>query len=188
MEDRIWQAIVDCDSQYDGQFFYAVVSTRIFCRPSCRSKTPKRNNVILFFTPSEAVAAGFRPCKRCQPHDTSPFCSDIEIVNRTLQLIDTNYSEPLSLREMASRVHISPYHLHRTFRRITGDTPSDRLTRKRIEAAIQLLVSSRIPIKQIAEQAGYRNTAYFSSVFRKITGVSPTAYRLQQFQQKQQKR
>jgi AraC family transcriptional regulator of adaptative response / methylphosphotriester-DNA alkyltransferase methyltransferase len=62
-----WQAVIECDKSYDGLFFYGVVTTGVFCRPSCRSKSPLRNNVLFFNGLDDAVKAGFRPCKKCRP-------------------------------------------------------------------------------------------------------------------------
>ncbi|MCL6516648.1 Ada metal-binding domain-containing protein [Alicyclobacillus sp.] len=74
MPEDLWHAIVNCDVAYDGRFYYGVVSTGVFCRPSCRSKTPKREHVRIFLTTGEARAAGFRPCKRCKPDLQSAAC------------------------------------------------------------------------------------------------------------------
>ncbi|MCL6516792.1 Ada metal-binding domain-containing protein [Alicyclobacillus sp.] len=67
VNDAQWRAIVNCDAAFDGQFFYGVTSTGVFCRPSCRSRTPRRENVRIFHSNREAQAAGFRPCKHCHP-------------------------------------------------------------------------------------------------------------------------
>ncbi|WP_442870390.1 Ada metal-binding domain-containing protein [Aneurinibacillus sp. Ricciae_BoGa-3] len=67
MKAEFWQAIVDCDQDYDGEFYYGVLTTGIFCRPSCKSRLPKINNVKLFQSIEDAENEGFRPCKRCRP-------------------------------------------------------------------------------------------------------------------------
>ena len=69
MNAEIWEAIIHCDPAYDGKFYYGVHTTGIFCRPSCKSKKPKRENVSTFKTIDEALSAGFRPCKRCRPEE-----------------------------------------------------------------------------------------------------------------------
>jgi AraC family transcriptional regulator of adaptative response / methylphosphotriester-DNA alkyltransferase methyltransferase len=65
--DTMWDATVSCDKEYDGAFFYAVKTTGIFCRPSCKSRVPNKDNVSFFLNASEAQKAGYRPCKRCRP-------------------------------------------------------------------------------------------------------------------------
>ena len=67
MENNKWKVVIENDNSFDECFFYAVKSTGIFCRPSCRSKPPLQNNVEFFHTSEEAVKAGYRPCKRCRP-------------------------------------------------------------------------------------------------------------------------
>lgn len=67
MKEHLWKAIVNGDLSYDGRFFYGVNTTGVFCRPSCNSRKPKREHVRIFSTIREAMAAGFRPCKRCRP-------------------------------------------------------------------------------------------------------------------------
>ena len=66
-DNEKWDAVVHCDPTYDGQFFYGVKTTGIFCRPSCKSKTPLRENVEFFDEAAVASARGMRPCKRCRP-------------------------------------------------------------------------------------------------------------------------
>lgn len=69
MQDIYWNAVKNSDPSYDGVFFYAVTTTNIFCRPSCKSRLPKREHVMFFRTKEEAKSKGFRPCKRCRPDD-----------------------------------------------------------------------------------------------------------------------
>ncbi len=66
-EEEKWKAALSCDADYDGQFFYGVKTTGIFCRPSCKSKSPKREHVVFFDTAEQARKYGLRPCKRCRP-------------------------------------------------------------------------------------------------------------------------
>jgi len=66
-ETARWSAVVDCDATADGQFVYSVKTTGIYCRPSCRSRTPRRDNVAFHLSPAAAELSGYRPCKRCNP-------------------------------------------------------------------------------------------------------------------------
>ena len=77
-DNEMWQAVQTCDPAYDGEFFYAVQTTRIFYRPSCKSKCPRRNNVEYFKSSAEAEAAGYRPCKRCR-HDLPQYDPDRDL-------------------------------------------------------------------------------------------------------------
>ncbi|MNW51436.1 Bifunctional transcriptional activator/DNA repair enzyme AdaA [compost metagenome] len=175
MTNEQWEAILHNDVSYDGSFYYAVKTTGIFCRPSCKSRPPKRENITTFNTADEALAAHFRPCKRCRP--TGARLPDEEWISIVTQYIDRNYMNDLSLSHLANISHGSPYHLHRTFRRTTGVTPVEYIQEKRIALAKQLLISSRLSIAEIGKQVGLRNTPYFITLFKKLTGITPAHYR-----------
>lgn len=177
VSDEQWQAIITNDGSFDGQFYYAVATTRIFCRPSCKSKPPKRENIGFFLSPSEAISAGFRPCKRCKP--TGARLPDEEWVSIVTEYIDHHYKETLTLDRLARLSHGSPYHLHRTFKRVTGMTPVEYVQEVRISAAKALLLSSDISVTSVGASAGMSNTSYFITLFKKKTGLTPEAYRLQ---------
>jgi AraC family transcriptional regulator of adaptative response / methylphosphotriester-DNA alkyltransferase methyltransferase len=86
-----WQAVISCDSNYDGIFFYGVKTTGIFCRPSCKSKTPLRGNVIFFDNIANALEIGLRPCKRCCP-DKVVFQPELELVKEAKGIFDVGYN------------------------------------------------------------------------------------------------
>jgi AraC family transcriptional regulator of adaptative response / methylphosphotriester-DNA alkyltransferase methyltransferase len=113
-EER-WQAIIGNDASYDFKFFYAVKSTGIFCRPSCKSKVPNRANVRIFRTAAEAIREEFRPCKRCKP--TGERLPDREWVDAIARYMERHYDSAMTLNMLAEMFHGSPYHLHRTFKK-----------------------------------------------------------------------
>lgn len=120
-EENRWQAILDRDVGSDGAFVYAVRSTGIYCRPSCPSRRPRRDQVIFFPVSEAAERAGFRPCRRCRPQEnTSP---QVKWVQHICRYIETHLNDPLTLANLSAEVGISPYHLQRTFKRIMGLTP-----------------------------------------------------------------
>ncbi|MCL6633215.1 MAG: bifunctional transcriptional activator/DNA repair enzyme AdaA [Alicyclobacillus herbarius] len=175
VDDALWEAIVNCEPTFDGQFFYAVISTGIFCRPSCRSRTPLRENVRIFRSVEDARAAGFRPCKRCRPDALGP---DEELVQSAIEIMEQRYQDPLTLDTLARELAISPYHLHRIFKRLTGTTPADYVLDKRLRVAKEALRNERYrTVTDIAMGVGFRSTSHFSTVFRKETGYSPSDYR-----------
>lgn len=175
LTDETWDAIRRNDASYDDKFFYAVKTTGIFCRPSCKSKAPKKENVRIFRNTEEALAADFRPCKRCKP--TNQRLPDHEWVNQITKYIDTNYSATLTLGALADHCHGSLYHLHRTFKRITGKTPIEYVQQVRIKKAMESLIDSDRTIADIAATVGISNTSYFITLFKKKTGYTPTDYR-----------
>ncbi|MFD2369924.1 bifunctional transcriptional activator/DNA repair enzyme AdaA [Brevibacillus sp. GCM10020057] len=181
LTEEKWQAIIRNDAAYDGSFVYAVKTTRIFCRPSCKSKAPNRENVQVFANARQALAARFRPCKRCKP--TGQRLPDREWVEQITQYIDDHFRERLTLEMLADACHGSPYHLHRTFKRITGVTPVEYVQQTRIRAAQELLVRTGESVAAISSMVGMHNTPYFMTLFKKFTGRTPTEYR--QMNQKQ---
>jgi AraC family transcriptional regulator, regulatory protein of adaptative response / methylphosphotriester-DNA alkyltransferase methyltransferase len=173
--EEIWQAIVNNDSSYNDKFFYAVRTTGIFCRPSCRSKPPNRENVRLFEHAEQALAARFRPCKRCKP--TGRRLPDEEWIGGLTAYIEEHYREALTLEILAELSHGSPYHLHRTFKRITGLTPVLYIQQLRIHKAKEQLLETEHSVAVIGTQIGMPNTSYFVTLFKKLTGHTPTRYR-----------
>lgn len=172
-----WQAIISNDASYDGQFFYAVRTTGIFCRPSCKSKEPKFQNVTIFADAQQAMTANYRPCKRCKP--TGERLPDTEWVCVMTEYIDHHYTEPLTLHQLAEICHGSPYHLHRTFKKIMNITPVDYIQQHRITQACQELKETQHSITAIGLNIGIPNTSYFVTLFKKKIGITPAQYRKQ---------
>ncbi|WP_178022016.1 bifunctional transcriptional activator/DNA repair enzyme AdaA [uncultured Paenibacillus sp.] len=170
-----WQAIIQNDASQDGRFFYAVASTGIFCRPSCKSRPPKRENVLVFASAEQAKAARFRPCKRCKPEGQR--LPDREWVDQITEFIDRHYRDRLTLETLAEWCHGSPYHLQRTFKRVMRMTPTEYLGRRRIEEAKRALAESQRTVAEIAREVGIGSSAYLITLFKKTTGVTPNEYR-----------
>ena len=124
-----------------------------------------------------AVGAGFRACKRCRP-DQARWPAE-ELVHQTQTYMKDHRSEPLTLGRIAEALHISPYHLHRVFKRVTGLTPMAYLVKHRLTVAQQLLTDTELTMTDVGATVGFTSSAHFSTVFRKEFGQSPTAYRRQ---------
>ncbi|MFY0544133.1 bifunctional transcriptional activator/DNA repair enzyme AdaA [Brevibacillus sp. H7] len=177
MNEQMWRAIVDCDPAYDGQFYYGLQTTGIFCKPSCRSKTPNPENVRIFLTTGDAKKAGLRPCKRCRPEEPFRLTSEEELAQKAAAFLTQHCHQPLSLQQIAAELFVSPYHLQRCFQKVMGVSPAKFLLRKRLKAAQHLLGNTQESITTIALQVGFQSSSHFSAVFHKETGCSPTAYR-----------
>jgi len=170
-----WQAIIQNDSSYDSKFFYAVKSTRIFCRPSCKSRIPNRNNVRIFHHAEQALSENFRPCKRCKPNGLT--LPNEEWVEQIKDYIEKNFNELLTLDILAEMCHGSPFHLQRTFKKTTGISPIEYILQFRIVKAAEQLLQTNQSIKKISTAVGIENTEYFATLFKKKTGFTPTEYR-----------
>ena len=123
-QDRCWAAVRAHDASQDGQWVYSVKTTGVYCRPGCASRLPLRKNTAFFETNEAAEAAGFRPCKRCRPTESSQAERHIAAVERACALIRERDALP-TLGELAKAARISPYHFHRVFKQITGATPRE---------------------------------------------------------------
>src|SRR5690349_21133937 len=110
-----WQAVVARDARFDDKVFYAVVTTGVYCRPSCGARLPKRENVRFFATRADAERAGFRACKRCKP-DCPPRSERASAqIAAACRIIEESETPP-SLAELSRAAGLSPYHFHRLFK------------------------------------------------------------------------
>src|SRR6185503_8332134 len=113
-----WSAVRRRDAAADGRFFYSVRSTGVFCRPSCASRPARRENVAFHDSVADAIAAGFRPCKRCRPDEAPRADRERSLVAQACRAIE-RAEQPPKLAELATLCGLSPYHFHRLFKRIT---------------------------------------------------------------------
>jgi methylphosphotriester-DNA--protein-cysteine methyltransferase len=134
-----WRAVLARSADADGRFFYAVRTTGVYCRPTCPSRRPRRENVEFFATTAQAEAGGFRACRRCTPSNGHGPVSAAERVRRACRLIDEAEDTP-DLKAIAQAAGLSPFHFHRLFRRLVGVTPREILLREMVSEA-RLLVS-----------------------------------------------
>lgn len=173
----MWEAVINNNQRYDGIFYYAVKSTGIFCRPSCKSKIPRFENVLFFGTAHEALTEGYRPCKRCRPDVIDTYHESIkEISQIVVNILQTEYQNPTILNELPSRVGLSPFHLQRSFKKHIGQTPKVFLQNIRIRQAKKLLETKEMNNTEICFAVGFDSLSSFYAVFRKMTGLSPKDY------------
>ncbi|HEX7939011.1 MAG TPA: Ada metal-binding domain-containing protein, partial [Gemmatimonadaceae bacterium] len=121
-DSTAWAAVQHRDRRFDGQFVYAVSSTRIFCRPSCSSRRPTKANVEFFGSTADAEAAGYRACKRCRPTSAKPPIID-RAVKHVLEYLMTHMDTPVTLATLARETGMSPFHLQRSFKKALGVSP-----------------------------------------------------------------
>jgi AraC family transcriptional regulator, regulatory protein of adaptative response / methylated-DNA-[protein]-cysteine methyltransferase len=170
-DEQRWQRVLARDSKADGQFVSAVTSTKIYCRPSCPAKHPLRKNVRFYASPSEAEQAGFRACKRCRPTEPN---SQAEQVRALCDYIEKNLDSSLTLEALSQQVHLSPYHLQRTFKKIVGVSPKQYAAQLRTKRLRTNLKAGETVTTSVYE-AGFGSS---SRVYEKNTlGMPPGVYR-----------
>jgi AraC family transcriptional regulator of adaptative response/methylated-DNA-[protein]-cysteine methyltransferase len=174
-DDPRWAAVVARDRSRDGEFYYSVASTGVYCRPSCASRLAKPSNVRFHATAAEAEQAGFRPCKRCRPDAASIDERQAAMVADACRRIEAA-EEPPSLDALARAADLSPYHFHRVFKALTGLTPkgyagAHRAGRVREELARGAGVTTAI------YDAGFNSSSRFYEKSNEILGMRPSDYR-----------
>jgi len=168
------------DARFDGRFFIAVLSTRIYCRPICPSPTARRENVRYYRSAEEASAAGFRPCLRCRP-ETAPgtpaWNGTSATVNRALRLIAERLPEAETVASLAERLGVSARHLNRLFHVHLGASPVAVAKTRRLHFAKQLISDTDLPMFRVAQASGFRSVRRFNDSIRELYGRTPSELR-----------
>lgn len=168
------------DPRFDGKFFIAVTTTRIYCRPVCPAPTSKSSNVQYYATSAAAAEAGFRPCLRCRPEaapGTPAWMGTSAVVRRALRLIDDGALDNASVDALATRVGVGPRHLDRLFLQYVGASPIAVAQTRRLHFAKRLLDETDLPITQIALAAGFGSIRRFNTAFQKTYARAPREMR-----------
>ncbi len=172
-EEICWQAVVERDPRYAGRFVFGVRSTHVYCRPGCGARRPRRDQVIFFAGGAEARAAGFRACRRCHPDEANG--QSAELAERARRLMD-EAGEPLSLAALAGQLHVSPYHLQRTFKAAFGVTPRQYAAARRLER-FKSEVQQGQDVTTALYSAGYGSPSRLYERAGQSLGMTPGAYR-----------
>ena len=171
-DDEAWAAASAKDRRYDGRFVTGVMSTGIYCRPSCPARAPKRDNVRFFADGAAARAAGLRACKRCSPDDVS---RDERTVLAAIEAIKAS-EEPLALAGLAADAGYSVAHFQRLFTRATGLSPAAYTRALRRERASDAL-SGGGRVTDAIYDAGYSGPSRFYADNQERLGMTPSAWR-----------
>lgn len=168
------------DPAFDGKFFTAVRTTKIYCRPVCPVKHPLTKNVSYYPTAAAAERAGYRPCLRCRP-ETAPFCAawngTLTTVERALKLIEAGDLDTGTVEELADRLGVGTRHLSRLFETHVGASPLQTAQTMRIGRAKRLLDETALSITEIAFKAGFGSVRRFNAAFLKLYGRPPSVIR-----------
>ncbi len=178
--DIFYRATLERDQSFDGVFFLGVKTTGIYCRPICPAPKPKRKNTVWFAGVAEAIAAGFRPCKRCRPETVpgSPAWQGTKTtVSRALRLIADGYLSAEKSEALADKLGITDRHLRRLFAKHLGYSPVEAMNRHRMALVKNMLTATNMSILDIAMQAGFTSLRRFNQVFKETEGMNPKAWR-----------
>jgi AraC family transcriptional regulator, regulatory protein of adaptative response / methylated-DNA-[protein]-cysteine methyltransferase len=177
MADPRWAAVAARDARADGQFFYSVRTTGVFCQPSCAARAPRPENVAFHATMADAERAGFRPCRRCRPDQPSLATQQAAMVAGLCRHIE-QAEQPPTLDELAARVALSPFHLHRVFKAVTGVTPRAYARAQRAERVRRDLAGAdTVTVTEAIYGAGYNSGSRFYEQADQVLGMTPTRFR-----------
>jgi AraC family transcriptional regulator of adaptative response/methylated-DNA-[protein]-cysteine methyltransferase len=173
------------DRSFDGRFFTGVLTTGIYCRPTCPVKPAKSRNVIFFPTAAAAERAGFRPCLRCRPEaapGTPAWQGAAATVTRALRLITHGFlDDGRTVESLADTLGMTTRHLRRLFIRYAGASPTDVAATMRVQRAKRLVDETTRPMSEIAFAAGFGSIRRFNTAFRAVYGRPPTAVRARRY-------
>ncbi|MFE6779189.1 DNA-3-methyladenine glycosylase 2 family protein [Streptomyces sp. NPDC057702] len=179
-EDSRYEAVCSRDARFDGQFFFAVTTTGIYCRPSCPAITPKRQNVRFFPTAAAAQGGGFRACRRCRP-DAVPGSAEwnarADVVGRAMRLIGDGVVDREGVAGLAVRLGYSARQVQRQLNAELGAGPVALARAQRAHTARVLLQTTRMQAADIAFAAGFASVRQFNDTMREIYASTPTALR-----------
>jgi AraC family transcriptional regulator of adaptative response/methylated-DNA-[protein]-cysteine methyltransferase len=175
-----YEAFTRRDAAWDGMVFVAVKTTGIYCRPVCPARTPLKRNVRFYPSAASAECAGFRPCLRCRP-ETAPFCPAWKgtktTVERALTLIERGALDRGNVNQLADRLGVGSRHLARLFAEHLHASPLQIALSLRVGRAKRFLDETDLPIRLIAERAGFSSARRLNAAFTRLYGRPPSAMR-----------
>ncbi|MCB5187601.1 bifunctional DNA-binding transcriptional regulator/O6-methylguanine-DNA methyltransferase Ada [Methylobacillus caricis] len=173
--DVRWQAVLGRDSAYDGQFYYSVSSTGIYCRPSCAARRPRPEHVSFHDSIEAAEHAGFRPCQRCKPNDATLAEQHVALIANACEMIE-QAEHAFTLKQLAQKSGMSSFHFHRLFKSVTGLTPKAYSSAHQLKKMRNGLRHSGSVTEAIFE-AGYNANSRFYEKSMAGLGMTPSRFR-----------
>ncbi|MEV1065074.1 AlkA N-terminal domain-containing protein [Streptomyces sp. NPDC050263] len=179
-QDTRYEAVRSRDARFDGEFFFAVETTGIYCRPSCPAVTPKRHNVRFFATAAAAQGSGFRACRRCRP-DAVPGSAEwnvrADVVGRAMRLIGDGVVDREGVAGLAVRLGYSARQVQRQLTAELGAGPVALARAQRAHTARVLLQTTALPVTEIAFASGFASVRQFNDTVRAVYAATPTELR-----------
>jgi AraC family transcriptional regulator of adaptative response/methylated-DNA-[protein]-cysteine methyltransferase len=173
-ESLMRAAIADRDPRFDGVFVYGVLTTGVYCRPSCPSRAAKAANVRFFRDAAAAESAGLRACRRCDPRGAGE--RHVGLMQGLARYIDKHADKPLSLKTLAEQAQLSPAYLQRMFKRALGVSPKAYHDAARLRLLKGALKSGKTVLESITE-AGFQSTSRVYGHATRTLGMAPSTYR-----------
>ncbi|HTJ45559.1 MAG TPA: bifunctional DNA-binding transcriptional regulator/O6-methylguanine-DNA methyltransferase Ada [Kofleriaceae bacterium] len=175
-EQDAWAAVEARDERADGRFVFAVTTTRIFCRPSCPARRPRRENVKFFPDAESAEAAGFRACRRCRPK--AELAPKLQMARRACVLIERAAArgERLSLEELGDALGVTPWHAQRVFKEAIGVSPAEYARGLRAEA-LRSRLGEGADVARATYEAGFGSASRLYEAANAELGMTPAAWR-----------
>lgn len=175
-----YRALLSRDARFDGVFYIAVSSTKIYCRTICRVKTPLRKNCTFFTHAAAAEAAGYRPCLRCRP-ELAPGNSSMDAVSRlanlAMQRIEAGALAGASITDLADEFGVTDRHLRRVLSHELGVSPVEIAQTQRLHLAKRLLTDTQLPITDVAYASGFASLRRFNALFKERYRLEPRRFR-----------
>lgn len=179
--NHVCQRAIDArDARFDGLIYVGIVTTRIYCRPTCPSRRANPDHRRFFSSTDAAEHAGFRPCLRCRPElapSRTPIAAVSRLASLAAQRIAAGALNDCSVAELAAELGVSERHLRRALQREMGVSPVELAKTNRLQLARRLLTETALSVTDIAFASGFESLRRFNVVFRETYGMSPRAFR-----------
>lgn len=174
--DIYWRAMKNNDTRFDGVFFVGVKTTGIYCRPTCRARLPKRENVEFYPSVEAAVKKGFRACKRCKPEAKAFIDPKVELVLKACEVIEKNNFENLSLEELGIETNSSPTYLQKVFKEILGISPKQYSDENRLQK-FKKQIKKGGDVTNAMYEAGFGSSRGLYEKASSKIGMTPATYK-----------
>ena len=173
---KAWQQVLSRDASADGQFVYAVKTTKVFCRPSCPSRRPDRKNVSFYPTPEQARAAGFRACLRCEPESATPKADpQLAAIESVSSFLAEHSNERTRLKDVSKATGVAPLTILRGFKRVLGVTPREFAKAQRVASFKEKVRTPKTSVTDALYDAGFGSSSRLYETSPETLGMTPSA-------------